>query len=78
MLQAVRFLAPVAQLVEHVLGKDEASGSKPLGGFLNKPKIFCDSVVIWRGSARTGNKYARDNSFSMHGVQSYQLQQYQR
>ena len=25
--------APVAQLVEHVLGKDEASGSKPLGGF---------------------------------------------
>ena len=26
--------APVAQLVEHVLGKDEVSGSKPLGGFL--------------------------------------------
>ncbi len=35
--------APVAQLVEHVLGKDEASGSKPLGGFF-KIKIFCDSV----------------------------------
>ena len=29
--------APVAQLVEHVLGKDEASGSIPLGGFLTKP-----------------------------------------
>jgi hypothetical protein len=35
--------APVAQLVEHVLGKDEASGSKPLGGFFKK-QIFCDSV----------------------------------
>ena len=33
MLQAARYVAPVAQLVEHVLGKDEASGSKPLGGF---------------------------------------------
>ena len=32
-LQAGRYFAPVAQLVEHVLGKDEASGSKPLGGF---------------------------------------------
>ena len=43
MLQAARYVAPVAQLVEHVLGKDEASGSKPLGGFF-KIKIFCDSV----------------------------------
>ena len=42
-LQAASFDAPVAQLVEHVLGKDEASGSKPLGGFF-KILIFCDSV----------------------------------
>ena len=27
-------VAPVAQLVEHVLGKDEATGSIPVGGFL--------------------------------------------
>ena len=42
-LQAAKRFAPVAQQVEHVLGKDEASGSKPLGGFL-KILIFCDSV----------------------------------
>ena len=32
--------APVAQLVEHVLGKDEATGSIPVGGlrFFNKNK----------------------------------------
>ena len=41
-LQAARYAAPVAQLVEHVLGKDEASGSIPLGGFF-KTLIFCDS-----------------------------------
>ena len=28
--------APVAQPVEHVLGKDEVTGSKPVGGFLNE------------------------------------------
>ena len=65
MLQVARYTALVAQLVEHVLGKDEASGSKPLEGFFKK-QIFCDSVVTWRGSAKIGNKYARDNSFSMH------------
>ena len=43
MLQAARNIALVAQLVEHVLGKDEASGSKPLEGFF-KTTIFCDSV----------------------------------
>ena len=26
--------APVAQLVEHVLGKDEVTGSIPVGGFV--------------------------------------------
>ena len=38
--------APVAQLVEHVLGKDEASGSIPLGGLFNQPK---SSVTPLRG-----------------------------
>lgn len=50
--------ALVAQLVEHVLGKDEVSGSIPLEGFFKKSfiqqKIFCDSVGILRGSARVG------------------------
>jgi hypothetical protein len=36
-LQAVfELFALVAQLVEHVLGKDEASGSIPLEGFFKK------------------------------------------
>ena len=32
--------APVAQPVEHVLGKDEVTGSKPVGGFfiIEKPE----------------------------------------
>ena len=29
--------APVAQSVEHVLGKDEATGSIPVGGFAFTP-----------------------------------------
>ena len=33
-----RFVAPVAQLVEHVLGKDEVSGSSPVGGLIKVAK----------------------------------------
>ena len=58
------YYALVAQLVEHVLGKDEASGSIPLEGFLNL-KSSVTPLELWRGSARE-NRYARDNSFSMH------------
>ena len=69
-LQAASFDAPVAQLVEHVLGKDEASGSKPLGGFLisksSVTPVMMALMASKRGSAGIGNKYARDNSFSMH------------
>ena len=39
-LQVANLNALVAQLVEHVLGKDEASGSIPLEGFLkNKSSV---------------------------------------
>ncbi len=59
--------APVAQLVEHVLGKDEVSGSKPLGGLYHILKIFCypceakrESNVARQGGAQENRKDMRE------------------
>jgi large subunit ribosomal protein L33 len=54
LLQAARYAAPVAQLVEHVLGKDEASGSKPLGGFFRKIKSSVTPLFHGGGAQRSG------------------------
>ena len=51
--------APVAQLVEHVLGKDEASGSKPLGGFFTKLNLLwlrCDGLRLAQAGERKDRK----------------------
>ena len=52
MLQAAGNAAPVAQLVEHVLGKDEASGSKPLGGFyiFNKSSVTPLEPLVFKAA----------------------------
>ena len=60
------FSAPVAQPVEHVLGKDEVTGSRPVGGLIvnfgNKKceKIFSSNVRNAAGlitvSPKTKNK----------------------
>ena len=42
-----QFYAPVAQPVEHVLGKDEATGSIPVGGLLEfklETKDICAKI----------------------------------
>src|SRR4051812_46418666 len=48
-------LAHVAQLVEHILGKDEVSGSTPLMGSPEKPRLqaptpgrLCGEAAPWR------------------------------
>ena len=39
--------APVAQPVEHVLGKDEATGSIPVGGFKMRENYLCERLFIF-------------------------------
>ena len=48
---AFTFVAPVAQPVEHVLGKDEVTGSRPVGGL--KEIYFFPYLIL---------KYARTYS----------------
>ena len=38
--------APVAQPVEHVLGKDEVTGSRPVGGFQKKISNSLDKKCV--------------------------------
>ena len=54
------YTALVAQLVEHVLGKDEVSGSIPLGGFKNTTLISSVTPPVCReqdGGAQQHRKY---------------------
>ena len=54
--------AHIAQLVEHILGKDEVTGSIP---------------VVSSNIIKTGTVYARNYNFRMHRVQKKKLFDYE-
>ena len=63
LLTKAEVTACVAQLVEHVLGKDEVTGSIPVASSTHKETIFLDREI----------SRARHYHFGMYGLQTQEL-----